>query len=233
MTDGFDFGNFFSNPVPGKPPLTYGLEIPIESPGAAQRPRARGFVTPRRPGAGRCAPSRGMGAASPQRRTSEGGRVGPSTSQNQTKPLPDVRAEPRPASSGVGPEPAPAKSGGALVVPHPPFSAPFPICDSPRIAPRTPSAGFVSYLRPATQTRHRDTTPKLDPLSGGHSIDTIPSCPDFAAAQIPYLRRDNPGTEEPEKSLNTIQCNANRRPPSPREGCRACPATPGAPARPW
>ena len=92
-----------------------------------------------------------------------------------------------------------------------PFSAPVPICDSPRVVPRTPSAGFVSYLRPTTQTRDRETTSKLAPLSEAHSIDAIPSCTHFTAYRLPKLHRVAPGTGEGEKRVPTIQIKSNLR----------------------
>ena len=97
------------------------------------------------------------------------------------------------------------------VVSRPRFSALLPICASPRFVLRTPSAVFVSYLRPTTQTRDRKTSPKLDPLAKGHSIDAIPSCPHFTAYRVPNLDRDGPGTEEGKNARSTIQFNANSR----------------------
>ena len=47
-TRGFDFVFLLSNAVPGNGPLSYGFEIPIESPGKAGRPRSSSHPVPRR-----------------------------------------------------------------------------------------------------------------------------------------------------------------------------------------
>ena len=75
-----------------------------------------------------------------------------------------------------------------------------------------PSAGFVSYLRPGDSNPQLRHNSKLAPRSKAHSIDAIPSCADFTAHQLPNLRRVAPGTEEPEKTRNTIQINSNPTP---------------------
>ena len=96
------------------------------------------------------------------------------------------RPPPQPSAERCGSRACP----GAWDLFHTPPPRPlFPICDSPRVVPRSPSAAFVSYLRPTTQTRDRETTPKLGPLSEAHSNEAIPSCADFAADQPPYLAR--------------------------------------------
>ena len=82
----------------------------------------------------------------------------------------------------------------------------------PDFVPRSPLRGLCPYLPPTTQTPRPRHNPNLDPRSKGHSIDAIPSCREFGAYQFPYLRRVDAGTEQGEKRVHTIQCNAN--PPS-------------------
>ena len=51
--------------------------------------------------------------------------------------------------------------------------------------PRSPSAAFVSYLRPSTQTRDWQTSAKLGRVADGHSNEANPSCADFCAVPVP------------------------------------------------